>query len=940
MNSTKNNTESTNILSHQNEIFFCKLENLSNQYIHFHNIECRVQSTHYNDGDFLYFKERSKYNPNSYKYTNLGIFNKNFQGGSDLEVATFLNHFNYVKGFKNMFNDYNKYNNLFRIVLDNKNWDSGHGFTMNIQVYVKRTYFSDSIDKEKIPLLLFQIIKDTQNDSLNPSLINIETETIRYDDNKIDKSKYLRSPFDYQADNIRWLVDQEIKIEKKQLVIETYKLPDISKNSNNNLFFIDSIKEYLLVDNQENYINLDNLDKSNISIRGGVLADDVGLGKTFSIIGLIMERYINTNQPSLVICPSRLCKQWDEEFSKSCKLKTKIISSITQFRKLNETTLNSLDVIIMSYNFLTSPKYIEFYEKTENENNICVLHNFKWNRIILDEGHEYICVKSNKNKKINNIRNYLNKLNSNFRWICSGTPYSNYLNSWEILSYVCDFENNNEENKNNYHHVYDKLIQSVFRKNTKESVQNQISIPNPVIENDFLDMSQIERLIYDSALNNKEKRIELCNHILVSDEHINILGNKPLPLNEIYDKMTKYHNKQLEKYKTRIDNTQKSILKINTKIENMNNQFTQEIQLWWNSLDLLNELEKYKSYESSSEIIDSNLTEFINYNIPIDNLIDPEILKNLFNLTLKIKKFIYTQEKLEKDDIESKMLNLIMSQSKIQEMKSKIDDDLIKFDSDLDKEKDKIIEYQDLYTQNEAKLKIFLSLEEKIKETESCPICLDDLDNLTKTITPCGHFFCSTCITGVFNTNNSSLYTTKNKYLNCPLCRYKFSTQELTVIKPDIENLVEQLGTKMSHLINYLNNLLDDKSNRIIVFSRWDSMLKMISKVFNDKDINHIFLNGSINVLNGRIKKFKIDQNIRVVLLSSDKSPSGLNLTEANHVILLDTVNDEDSDSVRIIEQQAIGRAVRIGQKKQVQVKRFIMRNTIEHDYFLKHINE
>ena len=144
----------------------------------------------------------------------------------------------------------------------------------------------------------------------------------------------------------------------------------------------------------------------------------------------------------------------------------------------------------------------------------------------------------------------------------------------------------------------------------------------------------------------------------------------------------------------------------------------------------------------------------------------------------------------------------------------------------------------------------------------------------------------------------------------------------------------------MSHLINYLNNLLDDKSNRIIVFSRWDSMLKMISKVFNDKDINHIFLNGSINVLNGRIKKFKIDQNIRVVLLSSDKSPSGLNLTEANHVILLDTVNDEDSDSVRIIEQQAIGRAVRIGQKKQVQVKRFIMRNTIEHDYFLKHINE
>ena len=98
-------------------------------------------------------------------------------------------------------------------------------------------------------------------------------------------------------------------------------------------------------------------------------------------------------------------------------------------------------------------------------------------------------------------------------------------------------------------------------------------------------------------------------------------------------------------------------------------------------------------------------------------------------------------------------------------------------------------------------------------------------------------------------------------------------------------------------------------------------------------------LNGSFSVINSRIKKFKLDFNIRIVLLSSDKAASGLNLTEANHILLLDTHNAGIIMS-DLIEEQAIGRAIRLGQKKNVEIKRFVMKNTIEEENYNRNIKK
>jgi SNF2 family DNA or RNA helicase len=68
-----------------------------------------------------------------------------------------------------------------------------------------------------------------------------------------------------------------------------------------------------------------------------------------------------------------------------------------------------------------------------------------------------------------------------------------------------------------------------------------------------------------------------------------------------------------------------------------------------------------------------------------------------------------------------------------------------------------------------------------------------------------------------------------------------------------------------------------------------------------------------------------------VIMLSLDNAASGTNLTQATHVILLEPVAGTKSQATAT-ETQAIGRAHRVGQTKQVTVVRFIMRNTIEQE--------
>ena len=79
--------------------------------------------------------------------------------------------------------------------------------------------------------------------------------------------------------------------------------------------------------------------------------------------------------------------------------------------------------------------------------------------------------------------------------------------------------------------------------------------------------------------------------------------------------------------------------------------------------------------------------------------------------------------------------------------------------------------------------------------------------------------------------------------------------------------------------------------------------------------------------------KFKKDDSYRVIMLSSENSNSGSTLTEANLIIFCDVLQ-HDTEHTKAIESQGIGRILRIGQKKNTKIVRFITKGTIEEEHY------
>jgi superfamily II DNA or RNA helicase len=112
--------------------------------------------------------------------------------------------------------------------------------------------------------------------------------------------------------------------------------------------------------------------------------------------------------------------------------------------------------------------------------------------------------------------------------------------------------------------------------------------------------------------------------------------------------------------------------------------------------------------------------------------------------------------------------------------------------------------------------------------------------------------------------------------------------------------------------------------HKVLIFSQFVSMLKLICQALDEDKIRYEYLDGSTIDRAERIDRFQADPTIPVFLISLKAGGSGLNLTAADTVIHFDPWWNP------AVEDQASDRAHRIGQKKVVTVYRLVAAGTIE----------
>ena len=133
---------------------------------------------------------------------------------------------------------------------------------------------------------------------------------------------------------------------------------------------------------------------------------------------------------------------------------------------------------------------------------------------------------------------------------------------------------------------------------------------------------------------------------------------------------------------------------------------------------------------------------------------------------------------------------------------------------------------------------------------------------------------------------------------------------------------------KLDLLMEQLPDILEG-GHSVIVFSQFTSMLGLIAEQLRLRDIPFFYLAGSTNARERKreVKEFN-NGEVKVFLISLKAGGTGLNLTGADTVIHFDPWWNP------AVEDQATDRAYRIGQKKKVQVIKYVMKDSIEEKIY------
>lgn len=134
------------------------------------------------------------------------------------------------------------------------------------------------------------------------------------------------------------------------------------------------------------------------------------------------------------------------------------------------------------------------------------------------------------------------------------------------------------------------------------------------------------------------------------------------------------------------------------------------------------------------------------------------------------------------------------------------------------------------------------------------------------------------------------------------------------------------------HTLDILLKRLRAQNHRVLLFAQMTKMLNILEDYMNYRKYKYLRLDGSSTIMDRRdmVRDFQHRSDIFVFLLSTRAGGLGINLTAADTVIFY------ESDWNPTLDLQAMDRAHRLGQTKEVTVYRLICKETVEEKILVR----
>ncbi|KAK2836883.1 hypothetical protein FQN49_006626 [Arthroderma sp. PD_2] len=221
--------------------------------------------------------------------------------------------------------------------------------------------------------------------------------------------------------------------------------------------------------------------------RGGLLGDEMGMGKTIQAVSLLMSDY-PVGLPSLVVVPPVALMQWQAEIDSYTDGKLKVFiyhAANTKVKNITAKELKTYDVIMVSYSGLESMhrKEVKGWKRDGGlVKGTSMLHSIDFHRLILDEAH-------NIKQRTTSVARACFALKSKYKWCLSGTPVQNRIGEFfsllrflEVQPFACYFCKSCKCQA--LHWSQDVQKKCTLCKHSHVSVFNQ-EILNPITEGRF-----------------------------------------------------------------------------------------------------------------------------------------------------------------------------------------------------------------------------------------------------------------------------------------------------------------------------------------------------------------------------------------------------------------------------------------------------------------------